>query len=131
LARRRFWYAAVICPSCQAGELAFVLAADGQTLVLFCCECDACYLDPAEVTAAAAVIPEPPEFRVAGVSVRFPEARWATAAEVNARGWASTSAAGTPTRLDRDDRRRCTSPPPDLVVGKPNGVLVGGQPWRE
>jgi hypothetical protein len=36
----------------------------------------------------AAVLLEPPELlAAAGVSVGFPEARWATAAEVDARGW--------------------------------------------
>src|SRR5436189_4220878 len=90
--RQRFWYATATCPCCRAGELGFVLASDHQTLLLACYECSACYLDKASVVAEQAIFPEPPDFGIdqLGCSISFPEARWATRAEIEERGWASS-----------------------------------------
>jgi hypothetical protein len=84
-----YWYAKGVCPVCYASTLGFVVGSDGRRVLLLCCECDACYQEPAPVGWEQATFPSSPAFFVEelGCSVKFPEARWATQKEIEDRGW--------------------------------------------
>ena len=83
----RFW-----CGGCGNGLVAFVLCADGQRVVMFCLNCGTWYPTDAHSVEGELLLgatAEGPDLALgeAGVSVRFPPARWATAEEVRGFGW--------------------------------------------
>lgn len=87
-----FLSASLGCGGCGNGLVAFVLAADGRRVVMFCLNCGAWYPTPAHDANGellAGVDAEGDDLVLIGVgcSVRFPAARWATADEVKSFGW--------------------------------------------
>ena len=82
------------CGRCGNGLVAFVLAADGGRVVLFCMNCGTWYPSAdhdEQGELLDGTTPEGPEWVLPGsdCSVRFPPARWATAEEVREFGWGS------------------------------------------
>jgi hypothetical protein len=81
------------CSTCGNGLVAFVVAADGKRLVLFCVQCGTWYPsvehNPSRELLDSTVA-EGPDLHHVGCdcSVKFPPARWATAEEVRHYGWA-------------------------------------------
>ncbi len=80
------------CGCCGNGLVAFVLASDGSSVVLFCLNCGTWYASVAHDASGElfdTVTPEGTEMALPGsdCSVRFPPARWATVEEVRAAGW--------------------------------------------
>lgn len=78
-----------VCPICGGGSIGFRRCGGITKLVLMCDECDAVWLEPTETSAASALFPEGPDFRVPGCTftVGGTGARWATWDEVAAAGW--------------------------------------------
>ncbi len=92
----RFW-----CDCCGNGLVAFVLAADGRRVVMFCLNCGTWYPSDAHDRDGALLVATPAEgpdlvLRGVGISVRFPPARWATAEEVRGFGWGDHLDKGPP-----------------------------------
>lgn len=80
------------CGGCGNGLVAFVLAADGRSVVQFCLNCGNWYATTAcdaDGELLEGTGPQGPDLALPeiGCSVRFPPARWATADEVRAFGW--------------------------------------------
>jgi hypothetical protein len=80
------------CSICGNGLVAFVVAADGQRLVLFCLQCGTWYVSVehnANCELADSTAAEGPDLHLVGCDcyVKWPPARWATAQEVRAYGW--------------------------------------------
>lgn len=81
-------YVEEYCPVCGTGSVGFMLCGDSAALVIMCDECDALWATPDNWTKTPAVYAQPPDFLVPGVDQSIaPPARWATAQEVEARGW--------------------------------------------
>ena len=82
-------YVEGICPSCDRGLLGFRRCDDGTTLVLMCDECDAVWLDPANLTSETVRYPRVHSLEIPGLPYR-PDggaAGWSTRAEVERAGW--------------------------------------------
>lgn len=80
------------CSICSYGLVAFVVAAGGKRLVLFCLQCGTWYPSiehNANLELLDSTVAEGPDLQLVGFdcSVKFPPARWATAEEVRAYGW--------------------------------------------
>jgi hypothetical protein len=80
------------CSACGNGLVAFVVAADGKRLVLFCLQCGTWYPSVehnANLELLDSTLAEGPDLQLVGCdcSVKFPPARWATAEEVREFGW--------------------------------------------
>jgi hypothetical protein len=79
------------CSRCGSGIVAFVVAADGKRLVLFCVQCGTWYasIEHHSHQLLDWTLAEGPDLQLAGCdcSVKLPPARWATAEEVRAFGW--------------------------------------------
>jgi hypothetical protein len=87
-----FLSASLGCGCCGNGLVAFVLAADGRRVVMFCLNCGTWYPTPdhdadGDLLDGADAGGEDLVLSGAGCSVRFPPARWATADEVTVFGW--------------------------------------------
>lgn len=77
------------CTYCEQGPLGFVMCSDGRTVALVCDDCDATWLDPADVEDEEPLFPGAPDYFVEGreASINFLQgARWATLEELRARG---------------------------------------------
>jgi hypothetical protein len=88
-----FYSAKLWCGGCGNGLVAFVIAVDGERLVLFCLQCGTWYpsIDhDANRKLLDWTVAEGPDLQLAGgdCSVKFPQARWATADEIRDFGWA-------------------------------------------
>ncbi len=100
---RMFYSTTLGCGSCGNGLLAFVLAGDQRTVVLFCLNCGTWYPSVDEINEHweiaeglnydghddGLVIAPSGDLVIQAIasSVTFPPARWATADEVKAFGW--------------------------------------------
>jgi hypothetical protein len=86
-----FYRTTLGCSVCGNGLVAFVVAADGQRLVLFCVQCGTWYasIDHHNHQLSDSIAAEGPDLHLGGCgcSVKFPPARWATAEEVRDFGW--------------------------------------------
>jgi hypothetical protein len=79
------------CSVCGNGLVAFVVAADGKRLVLFCIQCGTWYasIEHENYQLSDSTVAEGPDLHLVecDCSVKFPPARWATAEEVRDFGW--------------------------------------------
>jgi hypothetical protein len=87
-----FYRSRLGCYACSNGLVAFVVAADGKRLVLFCLQCGTWYPSVehnANLELLDSTVAEGPDLQLIGCdcSVKFPPARWATAEEVRDFGW--------------------------------------------
>jgi hypothetical protein len=80
-----YWYADVDCPECNAGRLAFALRRDGRTHYLLCVECGANYAEPPAPGDENPAF-DPPTDELTDLP------RWASRAEIEARGWGGSVA---------------------------------------
>ena len=77
------------CVCCQAGMLGIWRCDDGATLVLMCDECQAVWLDPAELSIDVVKYPDNRTFEIPGTDRKLGggDSGWATRNDVARVGW--------------------------------------------
>ena len=80
------------CPCCHNGSQIFRRCDDGATLVVMCAECNAVWLDPADLGAGRARGTGVHTFEITGTALRVGggAAGWATREELERAGWAGS-----------------------------------------